>query len=90
MDDRLKYVNLISELDSTINDVENQLINDEERYGDTWKERGLVHNDQNQEQRWFSKMQSYYTDFIEEGIPIPWDKVIGEAHICKVRKKILK
>jgi len=40
MDDRLKYVNLISELDSTINDVENQLINDEERYGDTWKERG--------------------------------------------------
>jgi len=50
----------------------------------------VVHNDQNQEQRWFSKMQSYYTDFIEEGIPIPWDKVIGEAHICKVRKKILK
>lgn len=90
MDERLKKVNLTDELRETFSDVHDQLIEDEKRYNNTWKERGLVYNDQSQEQRWFSKMQSYHTDFIEEGIPIPWDKVIGEAHICKVREKTLK
>lgn len=90
MDERLKDVNLINELWETSQDVEIQLSEDEKRYGDTWKERGLVFNGQNQEQRWFSKMQSYYTDFIKEGIPIPWTKVIGEAHIALVREKKLK
>jgi hypothetical protein len=90
MDERLKHTNLIDKLDLTYNDVKKQLESDELRYGDTWKERGLVFNGQNQEQRWFSKMQDYYNDYIENGTPIPWTKVIGEAHICKVREKILK
>jgi len=35
-------------------------------------------------------MQEYYQDYIENGQPIPWDKVIGEAHITKVREKYCK
>ena len=90
MDERLKNVNLLDELRETMEDVEIQLYEDEKRYGDTWKERGLVYNEKNQETRWFDKMYDYYHDFIENGTPIPWDKVIGEAHIAKVREKKLK
>jgi len=90
MDERLKDVNLLDELRETMEDVEIQLHDDEKRYGDTWKECGLVYNGMNQETRWFYKMQNYFQDFMDFGIPIPWDKVIAEAHIAKVREKKLK
>ena len=90
MDDKLKNINLITVLPHTFMDVSLQLESDEKRYGDTWKERGLVFEGKNQESRWYMKMQDYYLDFLENGTPINWDKVIGEAHICKVREKILK
>jgi len=90
MDERLKDVDLISELDFTFIDVENQLIEDEERWGDTWKERGLVYNGQSQEERFFNKILEYITDFRENSTPINWKKVIGEAHIALVREKKLK
>jgi len=35
-------------------------------------------------------MQDYYEDFVKEGVPMPWDKILGEAHICKVRANKLK
>jgi len=89
MDERLKDVNLINEIRETAEDLEIQLLEDEKRYGDTWKERGLVHEGMNQETRFFFKMQDYLLKF-NEGTPINWDKVIGEAHICKVREKKLK
>lgn len=90
MNERLKNVNLLDELRETMEDVEIQLFDDEKRYGDTWKLRGLVYKGMNQETRWFYKMQDYFEDFMENGTPIPWDKVIGEAHIAKVREKKLK
>lgn len=90
MEEKLKNVDLIDQLEATFNDVQIQLIEDEKRYGDTWKERGLIYNNMNQETRWFYKMQDYFQDFVENAIPIPWDKVIGEAHIAKVREKKLK
>lgn len=90
MDERLKDVNLLDELRETMEDVEIQLYEDEKRWGDTWKERGLVHNNQSQEERFFGKMVEYITDYRENGEPMPWDKGIGEAHICKVREKKLK
>lgn len=89
MDERLKDVNLINELWETSQDVEIQLSEDEKRYGDTWKERGLDYLDEDQETRWFNKMLEYFGDYIDNGTPINWDKVIGEAHICKVREKKL-
>jgi len=89
MDDKLRNVNLISELDFTFSDVEQQLIEDEKRWGDTWKERGLVWNDQSQEERFFQKIEGYFLDHIENGTPMPWKKIIGEAHIALVREKKL-
>lgn len=90
MDERLKDINLVDELDFTFLEVENQLTEDEKRYGDIWKKHGLVFNDQSQEVRWFYKMRDYFEDYMNEGVPIPWTKVIGEAHICLVREKKLK
>lgn len=85
MDERIKDVNLIDELDYTFVDVENQLIRDEIRYGSTWKERGIV----NQEQRFIAKMNEYFDDYRNNNKPIPWVKIIGEAHIALVREKKL-
>jgi hypothetical protein len=89
MDKRLKDVDLIDELQMTFEDVHDQLIEDEKRYGDTWKERGLVWNGLSQEERFMAKMQEYYADYHENGTSFPWTKVIGEAHIALVREKIL-
>lgn len=85
MDERLINIDLIRELMNTFQDVDQQLSEDKDR----WEILG-AYNGQSQEQRWFLKMQEYYQDYLENGQPIPWDKVIGEAHICKVREKILK
>lgn len=90
MDERLKDVNLIDEIRQTAEDLEIQLWDDEKRYGDTWKERGLVYNGMNQETRFFYKMQDYFQDFMNEGTPMPWSKILGEAHICLVRERKLK
>ena len=89
MDERLKNVSLIKELDFTFIDVEGQLIEDEKRYGNTWKERGLLYNDQSQEVRFHHKMIDYFNDYNENGTPMPWKKIIGEAHIALVREKKL-
>lgn len=89
MDKRLKNVKLINELDFTFIDVEKQLISDEERWGDEWKKRGLVFRGQSQETRFFNKIREYEYDYIENGTPVPWTKIIGEAHIALVREKKL-
>ena len=90
MDEKLKNVDLINELDTTFIDVALQLSEDEKRYGDTWKERGLVWEGKTQEERFFAKMQEYADDYRENGTPINWLKIIGEAHIAYVREKKLK
>jgi hypothetical protein len=89
MDERLKNVNLINELDYTFVDVEAQLIEDAKHWGDTWKERGLMWEGKSQEERFIQKMLEYFTDFRENGKPFNWKKVIGEAHIALVREKKL-
>jgi hypothetical protein len=90
MDERLKDVNLIDELDYTFVDVEQQLIKDEIRWGDTWKERGLVYNGQSQEVRFFYWVKERFDDYMENGTDMPWKKIIGEAHIALVREKKLR
>lgn len=90
MKEKLKNVNLIDELDFTFIEVEQQLMEDQKRYGDTWKERGLIYNGQSQEERFYQKITAYVMDFHENGTPINWKKVIGEAHIALVREKKLK
>jgi len=87
MNERLKNVNLIDELDFTFIDVEVQLIEDQKRWGDTWKNRGIVWEGQSQEERFYQKITEYMNDYRENGTKFPWTKVIGEAHICLVREK---
>jgi len=89
MDEKLKDVDLIAELDGTFRDVAKQLVEDEKRWGDTWKERGKVWNGWSQEERFMAKMQEYYADYHENGTALPWLKIIGEAHIALVREKKL-
>jgi hypothetical protein len=76
-------------LNDTFLDVTNQLISDEKRYGNTWKERGLIWEGMSQEERFFQKMEDYFNDYLKNGKSIPWTKVIGEAHIALVREKKL-
>jgi hypothetical protein len=90
MDKRLDFVNLISEVRFTAEDMVHQLSEDEKRWGDEWKKRGLVWNGLSQEERFMMKMQEYFTDWKDMGTPFPWTKVLGEAHICLVREKKLK
>jgi hypothetical protein len=89
MDKKLKDVNLINELRETFEDMEIQLYEDEKHWVDTWKERGIKYNNLSQEERFMNKMQEYFTDWKDLGVPFPWRKVIGEAHICLVREKKL-
>ncbi len=89
MDERLKDINLLSEIRETTKDLVLQLWEDEKRYGDTWKERGLLWEDEDQETRFFIKMQEYFYNYNKRGVPMPWTKILGEAHICLVREKKL-
>ena len=89
MEENLKNIDLIEELHHTFEDLERQLEKDEERWGDTWKERGLVWNGLSQEERFMMKMQEYFTDWKDMGVPFPWLKVMGEAHIGFVRENYI-
>ena len=73
--------NLLDFLPETINKIEEQLKKDQERWGDTWKKRPL----EGQEERVFQRFRDYLDQFRNAGTPIPWEKVIGEAHVCMVR-----
>ncbi|MGC9423755.1 hypothetical protein [Vibrio sp.] len=62
--------------------LEKQLESDQERWGNTWKNRLL----ENQERRTFLRYTSYYDDLIKHECPIPWLKIAGYAMICWVRE----
>jgi hypothetical protein len=90
MDERLKNVNLLDELDETMKEVTTELFSQRVINGDVWKEKGLDFNGQSQEERFFQKVQEAVTDWKDMGIPVPWTKLIGDAHIALVREKKLK
>ena len=71
-------------------ELENQIHKDNERWGDTWKERGLVWEGREQEQRFCDWLGDKYFDWKNDDIPFPWLKVAGEAMIGYIREKYLK
>ena len=73
---------LLDFLPETVKSVEEQLEKDQERWGDTWKKRPR----EGQEDRIFARFRDYYDQWKNAGTPIPWVKVIGEAHIGLVRE----
>jgi len=90
MDERLKNIDLVDEVNETYVDMMDRLLEKEKKYGNLWKERGLVFNNKDQETRWFEKIKEYYIDFLENGTPMPWVDILNETHICLVREKKLK
>ena len=58
-----------------------QLKEDEKRWGTTWLERSR----QGQVARTRSRFNEYFDDYYENGVPVPWLKIIGNAMICWIR-----
>lgn len=74
---------LIDYLPEFVAELKAQMIDDQKRWGDTWKKRPR----EGQEQRAFSRYFDYYDQWANAGTPIPWLKVVGEALICWVRER---
>jgi len=64
------------------NALEEQLKSDHERYGDTWLQRFP----EGQEARIWERIQTYFDQFRNAGVAIPWLKIAGLALIAWVRE----
>jgi septation ring formation regulator EzrA len=82
----LKNVNLIEELEETFEAVKQQLLEDEKRWGDTWKNRPI----EGQTERIRTTFNNYFDRERYGGDDVDWAKVIGNAHIAMVRKRYNK
>jgi len=76
-------------LDEFFGALKEQIISDNERWGDTWKERGLVWNGRSQEDRFFGWAENRFIEYVRENKPFPWLKVAGESMIGYIREKYL-
>ena len=67
-----------------------QLVSDQKRWGDTWKDRGIGDYKHLgvQEERAYSRFNDYFEQWKNTNTPIPWLKIIGEAFICWVRESV--
>ena len=72
-------------------ELENQLWKDNERWGGTWKERGLVWEGKSQEERAYQWMHDKFVNWsLNKDHSFPWLKMAGEAMIGFIREKYLK
>jgi len=72
-------------------ELENQIYKDNERWGDTWKERSLVWEGLTQEERAFNWMHDKFINWsLNKDVSFPWLKMAGEAMIGFIREKYLK
>jgi len=65
-----------------------QINSDNERWGNTWKERGLYWEGKSQELRFIQWVDNKYIEYLETG-KMPWLKIAGEAFIGYIREKYL-
>jgi hypothetical protein len=70
-------------LPEIIKEFEEQLEDDEKRWGDTWKYR----EKKGQEERTYARYEDYIDQFRNAGVEIPWMKIVGGAFICWVREQ---
>ncbi len=75
---------LVDYLPETFEALTKQLEADQARWGDTWKMRSR----DGQEERVFARLMDYLDQYRNAGTPIPWLKIMGEAHICLVRERL--
>jgi len=66
-------------------ELEKQLINDDVRWGDTWKKRPI----EGQEERTRHTFNDYFDKFENGNKPINWKAVAGNALICWIREQEL-
>ncbi len=60
-----------------------QIQSDDRRWEkEQWKTRGR----EGQEERIQRRINEYFADYFERGIPVPWLKIVGEAFIGWVRE----
>ena len=63
--------------------LEEQLKEDDKRWGDTWLKRGRL----GQEERTISTFNDYFDSYLNAGHPINWLKIAGGALICWYREQ---
>lgn len=90
MSKEILFKSLPAYFDEFTEALEDQITEDNERWGDTWKERGLVWKGNTQEERFYSWMEDKYIEYRYEDKPFPWLKVAGEAMIGYIREKYLR
>ena len=68
--------------------LNDQLEQDQERWGDEWKKRPIEHNDEwrHQNIRVWERIEDYFMEWIDNGTPVPWLKICGNAFIAWVRE----
>ncbi len=64
-------------------ELEKQLREDEERWGDTWLKRTR----KGQTERTIKTFRDYFDQYEEAGVPVPWLKIIGNSLICWIRER---
>lgn len=74
---------LIDYLPEFFEAVKAQLEKDELRWGDTWRKRPF----EGHEQRTKACFDNYFDQFNATGVPVPWEKVVGNAFISWVQEK---
>lgn len=69
-------------LPETMEALDAQLESDQKVWGETWRQRPT----EGQEDRIFYMFKKYKDQFDNAGVPIPWLKILGLAHIALVRQ----
>ena len=72
---------LLDYLDDFYEALQNQLVEDQERWGDTWKHLGK----DGQETRIFTRYGDYWNAYLEQNVSVPWLKIAGLAMIAWIR-----
>lgn len=76
---------LLDWLPSFTDALRDQLMDDFERWGDTWEHRTKV----GQEERTRACFDNYFDQYRHAAVPVPWLKIAGNALICWVREQQL-
>lgn len=77
-------------LDEFFQALKDRIVEQNEKYGDTWKERGLFYNGESQEERFYNWAENKFINCLSFGEPLPWLDFAGESFIGYIREKYLK
>ena len=78
----MRTVRVVNYLPAFMVALRDQLISDEARWGDTWRNRTR----EGQEERIMDTIDDYFDQYVTEDEPIPWLKIAGNAMIAWIRE----